>query len=78
MHEIATGQKNVDEAREAYASQMAAYPVGRPAPYAERLLFDPPRGGTVDPDTAALKPQVEQVKEKVKDFLGLGESTGRD
>ncbi len=73
MHEIATGQKSVEAAREAYASQMSAYLVGRPAPYAERLLFDPPKGGTVDPDEAVLAPQVEQVKEKVKDlFRGDG------
>jgi hypothetical protein len=77
MHEIAIGQKNVDEAREAYASQMAAYLVGRPAPYAEGLLFNPPSGDTMDPDTAVLKPQVEQVKEKVKDlFRGGGDSGG--
>ncbi|HVM38371.1 MAG TPA: hypothetical protein VM265_08295 [Sphingomicrobium sp.] len=69
MHEIVSGQKNVDEAREAYAEQMSAYLLGRPAPYAERLLFDPPRGGTMDPDSAVLAPQVEQVKEKAKDFL---------
>ncbi len=69
MHEIATGQKSVEEAREAYASQMAAYLVGRPAPYAERLLFDPPKGGTVDPDEAVLAPQAEQMKEKVKDLF---------
>jgi hypothetical protein len=73
MHEIATGRRSVEEAREAYASQMAAYLVGRPAPYAEKLLFDPPRGGTVDPDEAVLAPQVEQVKEKVKDLF-RGES----
>jgi hypothetical protein len=73
MHEIATGRKSVEAAREAYASQMAAYLVGRPAPYAERLLFDPPAGGTVDPDEAVLAPQVEQVKEKLKDlFRGEG------
>jgi hypothetical protein len=69
MHEIATGRKTVEEAREAYASQMSAYMIGRPAPYAERLLFDVPRSGTVDPDEAVLAPQVEQMKEKVKDVF---------
>ena len=73
MHEIATGQKTVEQAREAYASQMSAYMLGRPAPYAERLLFEPAEGGTVDPDEAVLAPQVEQVKEKAKDlFFGRG------
>lgn len=49
---------------------MSAYLVGRPAPYAERLLFDPPKGGTVDPDEAVLAPQVEQVKKTMKDMFG--------
>jgi hypothetical protein len=68
LHEIAIGQKRVDEAREAYAPQMSADMLGRPAPYSERLLFDPPRGRTVDPDKAVLSPQLEQVKEKAKTF----------
>ncbi len=32
MREIATGKRTVEEAREAYASEMAAYLVNRPAP----------------------------------------------
>ncbi len=72
MHEIVTGRKSVEEARRAYAEQMAAYLLGRPAPYAERLLFDPPSGGTVDPDEAVLEPQIAQLKEKAKDLLGGG------
>lgn len=77
MHEILTGTKSVDEAREAYASQMSAYMMGRPAPYAERLLFDPPSGGTMDPDKAVLAPQVEQMKEKAKDLV-FGEDRSGD
>ncbi len=71
MNEIVTGQKTVEEAREAYAAQMSAYMLGRPAPYAERLLFEPPSGNTVDPDEAVMAPQVNQLKEKAKDvFFG--------
>lgn len=69
MHEIVTGQKTVDQAREAYAAQMSAYMIGRPAPYAERLLFEPPTGETMDPDRAVLEPQMEQIKEKAKDIF---------
>lgn len=74
MHEIVTGQKTVEEAREAYAEQMSAFMLGRPAPYAEQLLFDPPRGETVDPDDSVIAPQmIEQMKEKGKDlFFGGG------
>ena len=68
MNEIVTGQRTVDEARHAYAEQMAAYMVGRPAPYAERLLFQPPSHGTMDPDEGLMTPHMlNQMKEKVKD-----------
>lgn len=74
MHEIVTGQKTVEEARHAYAEQMAAYMLGRPAPYAERLLFQPLEGGTMDPDEGMMTPHMlNQVGEKAKDMLG-----GRD
>lgn len=45
MHEI-VGQRSVDEAQQVYAETMAAYTMGRPTPYAERLLFAVPQGGT--------------------------------
>jgi hypothetical protein len=68
MHEIVTGKRSVEEARHAYAEQMAAYMLGRPAPYAERLLFDPPQGGTTDPDEGLIAPHMlNEMKEKVKD-----------
>ncbi|NUQ17187.1 MAG: hypothetical protein HOP95_01835 [Sphingomonas sp.] len=70
MHEIVTGKKTVEEAREAYAEQLSAYLLGRPAPYAEGLLFDPPRGGTVDPDETIMPPHMlNQLKEKLKDAV---------
>lgn len=70
MHEIVTGKKSVEEARKAYAEQLAAYLLGRPAPYAERLLFNPPKGGTVDPDESIMPPHMlNQLKDKVKDAV---------
>lgn len=70
MHEIVTGKKTVDEARHAYAEQVSAYLMGRPAPYAERLLFDPPKGGTMDPDEGLIAPHMaNQMKEKTKDLF---------
>jgi hypothetical protein len=70
MHEIVTGKRTVGEAREIYAEQMSAYMLGRPAPYAERLLFDPPNGGTADPDEANMTPHMlNQIKEKTKDLV---------
>lgn len=73
MHEIATGRRSVEDARAAYAEQMSAYMLGRPAPYAERLLFDPPRGGTADKDEAMIAPHMlNQIKEKAKDIFSGG------
>lgn len=70
MHEIVTGKRTVEEARQAYAEQMSAYMLGRPAPYAEQLLFEPPNGGTADPDEANIPPHLlNQMKEKAGDLL---------
>ena len=70
MHEIVTGKRTVDEARAVYAENMAGYTMGRPAPYAERLLFPVPQGGTEDPDEGmGVSPMVKQAAGKVKDVL---------
>ena len=70
MHEIVTGKRTVEEAREVYAENMAGYTMGRPAPYAERLLFPVPQGGTEDPDEGmGMTPVLKQAVGKVKDVL---------
>ena len=70
MHEIVTGKRTVDDAREVYAENMAGYTMGRPAPYAERLLFPVPLGGTEDPDTGmGMSPMLKQAAGKVKDTI---------
>jgi hypothetical protein len=48
-HEIATGKRNVEDARKFYGEQIVAMKAGRPAPYTERLRFQPP-SRTSDPD----------------------------
>jgi hypothetical protein len=48
-HEIATGRRTVEAARRFYARQIMAMKAGRPAPYTERLLFQP-QPGAMDPD----------------------------
>lgn len=80
MHEIIVGKRTVEEARHVYAENMAGYTMGRPAPYAERLLFPLADGGTEDPDEGmGMMPVVKQTAGKVKDTLtGSGdEPTGR-
>ena len=70
MHEIVTGKRTVDEARRVYAENMYAYGLGRPAPYAERLLFKPPKGGTMDPDEGIIAgPMADQMAQKAMDMV---------
>jgi hypothetical protein len=70
--EIIEGRRSVDGARKLYAETAAAYVMGRPAPYAEGLMFTPPAEGTADPDQAILAPEMaQQMVEKVKDTFGV-------
>ena len=74
MHDIVTGQATVEEARQTYAENMAAYTLGRSAPYAERLQFAVPDGGTEDPDESMIGgAMARQTLGKVKDLLTGGE-----
>lgn len=70
MHEIVTGSRSLEDARRVYAENMAGYTMGRPAPYAERLLFDLPTGETADEDKSMMAgAMVRQAVGKVKDVL---------
>ncbi len=70
MHDIVIGKTSVDEARKTYAENMVGYTLGRSAPYAERLQFEVPRGGTDDPDESmAGGAMLRQTLGKVKDVL---------
>ncbi len=76
MHDIVTGRTSVEAARQTYAEQMAAYTLGRAAPYAERFQFAVPGGGTEDPDESMIGgAMARQTVGKVKDLLtgGAGE-----
>src|SRR4051794_15906246 len=70
VHEIVTGKRTVDEARETSSQQTVAYNLARSAPYAERLLFEVSRGGTEDLDKPMIaRPIAEQTAGKVKDII---------
>jgi len=74
MHDLVTGKTSVEEARKTYAENMAAYTMGRSAPYAERLQVAVPQGGTEDPDESMIGGvMVRQTVGKVKDLLTSGE-----
>lgn len=53
MHDIVTGAKSVQEAREYYAKEFADYRRKQPTPYMEGLRFGTD-GDTADPDTRML------------------------
>lgn len=70
VHEIVTGKRNVEEARQTSVQNTVAYNLGRNAPYAERLLFDVPQGGTEDLDESMITgPMLQQAAGKVKDLV---------
>jgi hypothetical protein len=52
-HDIVTGEKTVQEAREYYATEFLDFRRKRPTPYMEKLHFAP-GGPTADPDTPIL------------------------
>lgn len=68
MHEIVTGKRTVEEARQFYSETSAAYVLNRPAPYAEAFQFPLPQEDTKDTDkTIIVGDMIEQTVEKVKD-----------
>lgn len=80
VHEIVTGTRTVEDARRTSTESTVAYNLGRSAPYAERLLFDVPDGGTEDLDESMIGGAiVRQLAGKVKDVVtGDREGHGRD
>ncbi len=79
VHEIVTGKRSVEEARELLAQNKAAYNLGRDAPYAEQLLFEPPHAGTEDLDVTTIPHAVvQQTAGKVKDLVTGGNEEATD
>jgi hypothetical protein len=73
VHELVTGKRTVQEARHTSEQSTVAYNAGRQAPYAERLLFEVPQGGTEDLDHSHLAGAVlQQAVGKLKDALTPG------
>ncbi|MGK5447403.1 hypothetical protein [Streptomyces radiopugnans] len=71
--EIIEGRRTVEDARQLYGETAAAFVLGRPAPYAERLLFTPPLADTADPDESVIPGSMaRQVAERIKDAFGTG------
>lgn len=64
MHDVATGAKSVEDARNYYAKEFADYRRKKPTPYMEKLHFTPGRGDTADPDVRILSDK--DLEEAVK------------
>jgi len=64
MHDIVTGAKTAQQAREYYAKEFADYRRKKPTPYMERLHFAPGDGNTADPDVRLLSDQDLQAAVK--------------
>ena len=72
MHEVVTGKRTPEEAREFIKKEIVEYVMNRPAPYAEKFQFELPQGEQWDPDVAVVDDAelMQAVSEKKKE-LGL-------
>jgi hypothetical protein len=69
-HDIITGARSVEDARQSYADTAVAFMMNRPAPYTEGLRFQPPAGETADTDeTMIAGAMLKQTAGKVGDVL---------
>jgi hypothetical protein len=67
MHDIVTGAKSVQEARDHYAKEFLNYRRKLPTPYMEGLHFTPGDGTTAEPDVRVLSDQdLERAGEEGK------------
>lgn len=61
MNDVATGMRDVEEARREYASQATAFMLQREAPYTTGLHFETKKGGTADSDQPTLGPMMKET-----------------
>jgi hypothetical protein len=54
MHDIVTGARTVEQAREYYGKEVLDYRRKKPTPYMQTLRFAPAPGNAADPDTRIL------------------------
>src|SRR5438067_3993024 len=79
VHEIVTGKRTVEDARKTAVESTVAYNLGRSAPYAERILFEVPQGGTEDLDKSEISGAIlRQTAGKIKDVVTGSEEEATD
>lgn len=74
MHEVVTGKRTPEEARQFIVQELPKYLMNRSAPYAETFQFELPHTEQIDPDETLVQDEVLiQAVEKAKDKLGLND-----
>ncbi|ALC92659.1 hypothetical protein AM500_04535 [Bacillus sp. FJAT-18017] len=72
MHEIVTGKRTPEEAREFIGKEIVEYLMGRPAPYCKGFQFELPKGEQWDTDKPIVQDAaLDQAVAKMKQTLGL-------
>jgi hypothetical protein len=65
-HDIITGKKDGDEAREAHVQALKDFRAGKPTPYMDRLQFEP-HDDAADPDEEMVtREELEAIKEQAR------------
>jgi hypothetical protein len=67
MHDIVTGAKTSEEARQYYAKEFLDFRRNQPTPYMDKLRFTPGNGSAADPDHRVLSDDdLEQAQQEGK------------
>jgi hypothetical protein len=67
-HDVVTGEKSVDEARQAFAETAIKAEMGMDPEYTQGLQFEVPQSDQGDPDEGIID---DAVKQKVKEAVGM-------
>jgi hypothetical protein len=68
-HEIATGERTVDDARTFYAETATAFMMGNSSPYTNGLQFQSRTDDAADLDEVTMNPMIRQAAEEVRKGL---------
>lgn len=75
MHDIVTGKRTPEEARDFIKQEIVEYMMNRPAPYAEKFQFELPQGEQWDPDVTVVRDEeLMKAVTKKQEELGLNKS----
>jgi hypothetical protein len=75
-HEIVTGKRSVEDARDFYPKAVMAHMQKQPSPYAEKLQFGPQRNTAFRDETTVPKELVKQAEELKQAMMKEKEKPG--